>query len=300
MELTEARGRLVAVGGAEDREGECEILKEFIKLAGGPRAHLLVVTYSTDEAVSADQYVRLFKRLGVDDTHRVAINGRDRANAPSVVKLVKRATGLYFTGGDQLDITSLFGGTEFQRVMHERYEKDGLVIGGTSAGASMMGNSMILGGGEEEAPRLEGVRLGPGMDLIVGAIIDTHFSQRGRHGRLITAAAHYPQDLCIGIDENTAMLINKQTFEVVGEGCVTVIDAGEMTYTNMPEAEVEEPRLTLHGIVVHVLAAGARYDLSNHQPVRPEGARARPAGRNSESGSRPASRSSKKSTGGKK
>ena len=139
MKMTEARGRLVAVGGAEDREGETIILKEFLRLSGGPRARILVVTYSTDEATSADQYVRLFKRLGADDTHRVAVNNRERANAPSVVESVKRATGLYFTGGDQLDITSLFGGTEFQRVMHERYEQ-GLVVGGTSAGAAMMGN----------------------------------------------------------------------------------------------------------------------------------------------------------------
>src|SRR5215210_4499140 len=241
MGLSEARGRLVAVGGAEDKEGDCRILKEFIRLSKGARARVVVMTVATDHPEEVGrEYKNVFRRLGVDDT-------------------------------------------EMQKLIHERHAK-GLVIGGTSAGASMMSNSMIIGGGGEENPRVEAVRIGPGMDLLVGAMIDTHFSQRGRHGRLLTAFAHYPQDLGLGIDENTALVVNKTEFEVIGEGAVTVIDAGAMSYTNLPYAE-ECGGLALYGVTVHVLPAGYKFDLANRAPIVPDTEEAPKKGRASNSDS---------------
>ena len=196
------------------------------------------------------------------------MSAREDAGAPEALEKIGQATALYFTGGDQLHITALMGGTEMQKLIHERHAK-GLVIGGTSAGAAMMSNSMIVGGGGEENPRFEAVRIGPGMDLLVGAMIDTHFSQRGRHGRLLTAVAHYPQDLGLGIDENTALVVNKTEFEVIGEGAVTVIDAGAMSYTNLPYAE-ECGGLALYGVTIHVLPAGYKFDLANRTPIVPD------------------------------
>src|SRR3712207_8737726 len=152
-----------------------------------------------------------------------------------------------------------------QRLIQQRSER-GLVVGGTSAGAAMMSNSMILDGASDENPKVGGVDIGPGMDLVIGAMIDTHFSQRGRHGRLLTAVAHYPQDIGIGIDEKTAMIVNRNEFEVAGEGSVTIIDGGAMNYTSLPYTERGDG-LSLYGVRVHVLAAGARFDLSKREPV---------------------------------
>src|SRR5215212_8096302 len=269
MELSEARGRLVAVGGAEDKEGDCRILKEFVRLARGARARVVVMTVATDHPEEVGrEYRNVFRRLGVDDTEVVDVSAREDAVAPEALEKIGQATALYFTGGDQLHITALLGGTEMQKLIHERHER-GLVIGGASAGAAMMSHSMIIGGGGEENPRVEAVRIGPGMDLLVGAMIDTHFSQRGRHGRLLTAVAHYPQDLGLGIDENTALVVNKNEFEVVGEGAVTVIDAGAMSYTNLPDAE-ECDGLALYGVTVHVLPAGYKFDLADRKPIVPD------------------------------
>jgi cyanophycinase len=266
MELTEARGRLIAIGGGDIKEGDAPLLKEFVKLARGARARVVVMTVATDEpAAAANEYRAAFRRLGLDDIKVVNVSARTDASDPDALKAIEEATGLFFTGGDQLHITSLLGGTEMQRLIHRRYER-GLVIGGTSAGAAMMSNSMIVSGEADENPKIGGVEIGPGMDLIVGAMIDTHFSQRGRHGRLLTAVAHYPQDIGIGIDERTAMVVNKTEFEVFGEGAVTVIDAGAMTYTSLPYAE-EEKNLSLFGVRVHVLSAGHKFDLAAREPV---------------------------------
>lgn len=266
MNLTEARGKLVIVGGAEDREDDCLILKEFTRLAKGAKARVVIMTAATDKPKEAGKdYTRVFKRLGVDDVQVVDVSQRDDALSKTSLEAIEKATGLYFTGGDQLHITSLMGGTPMQKVIHERYEK-GLVIGGTSAGAAMMGNSMIIGGGGEQNPRLGVVEIGPGMDLLSGAIIDTHFSHRGRHGRLLAAVAHYPQDLGLGVDEDTAMIVNQSQFEVIGSGAVTVIDAGTMTYTNLPYIGRDEG-LALYGVQLHVLPAGQRFDLTERQPI---------------------------------
>jgi len=269
MELSEARGRLVAIGGGDISEGDAPLLKEFVKLARGARARIVVMTVATDDPqAAATQYKNAFKRLGVDDVKAVDVSARADVSVPESLEAIENATGLFFTGGDQLHITSLLGGTEMQALMHRRYER-GLVIGGSSAGAAMMSNSMIIGGDGEDNPKVGAVEIGPGMDLIIGAIIDTHFSQRGRYGRLLTAVAHYPQDLGIGIDEETAMIVNKNEFEVAGKGAVTIIDGGTMTYTSLPYAE-DGDGLSLYGVSVHVLAAGAKFDLSNRRPIEAE------------------------------
>jgi len=129
---------------------------------------------------------------------------------------------------------------------------------------------MIIGGGGEQSPRLGAVEIGPGMDLLIGAMIDTHFSERGRHGRLLAAVAHYPQDLGLGIDENTAAVVNRVEFHVIGEGAVTVIDAGAMTYTSLPYVQRGEG-LALYGVALHVLPAGQKFDLIERLPINEAG-----------------------------
>jgi cyanophycinase len=269
MELTRANGKLVSIGGAEDKEGEMRILKKFVELAGGAGAKVVILTVATDHPEeAAKEMKKVFKRLGVKSVKAYDVSTREDAEAKRGVKLLSEATGLYFTGGDQIHVTSLMGSTALQKIMHERHEKD-LIIAGTSAGAAMMGNSMILNGAGEESPRLRGVEIGPGMDLIIGAIIDTHFSQRGRHGRLLAAVAHYPQDLGLGVDENTAMIIDRDHFEVIGEGAVTVIDGGGMAFTNAPDI-ARGDNLALADVRIHVLPEGYKYNLHDRCVVIPK------------------------------
>jgi len=273
MELTQAPGRLISIGGAEDREGEMRILKKFVELAGGKSAKIVVLTVATDNPEkAAREMTGVFKRLDVKSVRTFDVSQREDAESKRGIKLVAEATGLFFTGGDQIHITSLMGGTSLQKIMHERYEKD-LIIAGTSAGAAMMSNSMILDGDGEANPRLRTVEIGPGMDLIIGAIIDTHFSQRGRHGRLLSAVAHYPQDLGLGIDEDTALIIEKDHFEVIGSGAVTVIDGGAMTFTNAPDVD-KGKSLALADVRVHVLPEGYKFNLHERCVIIPKKPRA--------------------------
>jgi cyanophycinase len=224
----------------------------------------MTVATNLPEEVGAE-YKKVFKRLGVADVKVVDVSSREDTGSTKAMSAIEEATGLFFTGGDQLHITALLGGTEMDRIIKERVGK-GLVLGGTSAGAAMMSNSMMLGGESETNPRFGCVEIGPGMDFLVGTLIDTHFSQRGRHGRLLTATAHYPQDLGLGIDEDTALVVKGNEFEVIGSGAVTVIDAGGITHTNLHELQKNEG-LELHNVRMHILPSGARFSLTERKPL---------------------------------
>jgi cyanophycinase len=266
MRLTSEHGRLVAIGGGEDKEGDCTILGEFVRLAGRGRAHIVIMTAATDHGPEVGkEYTSIFKRLGAGTVKVIDVNSREDTNDPKYLKTIAEANAVFFTGGDQLHITSLIGGSEMDSLLHEKYAQ-GMLVGGTSAGAAMMSNSMIVGGPPEENPRLGTVEMGPGVEFLLGGMIDTHFSQRGRFGRLLTAVAQYPHDLGLGIDENTALVLMDHHFEVIGEGAVTVIDAGELTYTNVPDLRRKES-LALYGVKVHILPAGHRFDLEQREPI---------------------------------
>lgn len=271
MGLLKARGRLMAIGGGEDKENECLILKRLVELAEGEKARIAVLTTATDlpEEVAAE-YKEVFNRLGAKQVEMIDVSLRSDAMKPESVECLKKATGIFFTGGDQLHITSLMGGTDLHKAIIERYES-GTIVAGTSAGAAMMGSSMILTGGSDENPRVGCVEIAAGTDFIVGCIIDTHFSQRGRHGRLLTAVAHYPQDIGFGVDEDTAMLIGKNQFEVIGNGAVTVIDGGAMSYTDVPYLE-KGRSIALAGVVIHVIPNSYKFDLKERQMIVPKSA----------------------------
>lgn len=266
MRVNGAKGKLVIIGGGEDKEGDCTILKEFVRLAGRAKARVVIMTVATDEPrEAAAEYKKVFKKLGVEDVQAVDVSTRKDVHDEKALKTIEQANAIFFTGGDQIHITSLMGGTEMQELIRRKYE-EGAVIGGTSAGAAMMSNSMIIRGDSNCTPRFGGMEIGPGMDFLSDTMIDTHFSQRGRIGRLLTAIAHYPQDIGFGIDENTAMVVSDQQLEVLGENSVTVIDAGEITYTNLPDLERDQA-LTLHGVQIHVLSEGHKYDLEKRAPI---------------------------------
>lgn len=271
MVKKEGRGILVAVGGGESdniTEDSIKIFERFIEIAGGAdTARIVVMTIATDDPKDAEaRYKKLFAQMKFKHYETIDISDRDQSFDEKILKKIERATALYFTGGDQLHVTTLMGGAPLHRLIAERFERGELDIGGTSAGAMMMSSSIIVSGAADCAPRLNSIEAAPGMNFLKDSIIDTHFSQRGRHGRLLSAVAHNPQVLGFGIDERTAMIVSGSTFEVVGEGAVTIIDAGEAQHTNLPYIETDQA-ISICNVKFHVLPNGFKYDLAKRETI---------------------------------
>lgn len=265
---SKARGTLVIIGGAEDKEGDCVILRRFVTLAGGSEANLVIMTAATTEAAAGVDYEQVFRRLGVGILRVINVADRQAANDAERAAAVAGSTGIYFTGGDQLRITSLLGGTRLDRALQSAYAA-GTVIAGTSAGASAMSDVMIVGGSSEEAPKKDGLRLAPGMGLLEEIVIDQHFAQRGRTGRLLEVVAHNPYILGVGIDEDTAVVVSPDaTFTVIGTNSVTIVDGRSVTYTNVSEIERQDV-LALTDVTLHILPAGFSFDLKERRPLFP-------------------------------
>lgn len=260
---------LIAIGGGELDEAK-DVLEHFVKLVKKERdARLVVLTIATSEPDSAgEKYNYLFRKNGIKHVSIIDVSQRDDSFKEANLKKVREADALFFTGGDQLNITSLLGGSLLHNLIHERIKAGGITVAGTSAGAAMMSNSMIKSGRSDTAPKVGGVEIAPGMDLLSSTIIDTHFSERGRHGRLLTAIAHYPQDLGIGIDERTAIVVKGNQFKVLGEGVVTIMDGSQMRHNNLPYRRNRET-VGLFGVDIHILPAGYKYDLKKRESISP-------------------------------
>lgn len=233
MKSTKERGKLVIIGGAEDKEGDCKILREFVRCAGGTQSTIAVLTAATsDPRRAGEDYIRVFERLGVEDVRVLNTIHREDADAPESLHILEKATGAFFTGGDQAQIIECIKGTQLDTLLHQRH-REGMVIGGTSAGAAIMPDVMIMEGDSETNPRMDAVKMGVGMGFLHSVVIDQHFAQRGRLGRLIAALLQQPAILGFGIDEDTAIIVDGDELTVVGRGAVTVVDESEATYNNL-------------------------------------------------------------------
>jgi cyanophycinase len=266
------KGSLIAVGGGESgniTEDSLKIIERFLELSGGlNKAKIVLMTVATDDPEGAEKrYREVFERLKFTNFEFLEIADRSESFSDAVLKKIENATGLYFTGGSQLHVTALTGGTPLHELILDKFNK-GMTIGGTSAGAMMMSSSTLLSGSSDEAPKLGAVEVAPGMELLDRSIIDTHFSQRGRHGRLLLSVAHNPQVLGIGIDERTAMVVEGDEFEVIGEGAVTVVCAKNSMHTNIPYIKSEET-IGIFDVNFHVLPEGYKYDLAKREPIVP-------------------------------
>ncbi|MBO3458822.1 cyanophycinase [Aetokthonos hydrillicola Thurmond2011] len=266
MAENEVKRQLVIVGGAEDKEGDCQILREFVRRAGGTKARVVIMTAATElPREVGENYIRVFERLGAEDARIVDTETRDDASSSTALEAIGKATGVFFTGGDQARITSVLKDTEIDTAIHKRYS-EGIVIGGTSAGAAVMPDVMIVEGDSETNPRMEIVDMAPGMAFLPGVVIDQHFSQRGRLGRLIAALAQQPAVLGFGIDENTAMIVTDDQIEVVGQGSITIVDESEAIHSNVNEILKDEP-LAICGARLHILPHGYKFDLKSRKPI---------------------------------
>lgn len=264
--LPETYGQLVIIGGAEDKEGDCKILREFVRRAGGLQARIAVMTVATGlPGEVGEQYMRIFERLGVEDVQVVDTARREDADDARALETITQATGIFFTGGNQARITECMKDTQLDAMLHKRFS-EGIVIAGTSAGAAMMPDMMIVEGESETNPRMEVVNMDRGMGFLPGVVIDQHFAQRGRLGRLLSAVAQQPVNLGFGIDENTAIAVNGKELEVIGEGAVTIVDIANITHNNVDELLKDEP-LALCGATLHILPDGYKFDLEKRSPM---------------------------------
>ncbi|GAA1509299.1 cyanophycinase [Dactylosporangium maewongense] len=260
-------GKLLVIGGAESHDaGDDAILERFVLLAGGSEAHLVVIATASECPEQREkEYTDVFHRLGAGRVTPLRLDERDDSNSDLAVSVIEHATGVFFTGGDQLRITTVVGGSKVDTAMHARLA-EGMILAGTSAGAAMMSSTMILGGSIASVST-DSVRTGPGMEFLPGVLIDMHFAQRGRLNRLLSAVAMFPHELGLGIDENTAILVAGDVFEVLGAGTVTVIDAGQARTISATLSEVGGP-IALCGAQLHVLPAGWRFNLTERAAIK--------------------------------
>lgn len=264
--LPESYGQLIIIGGAEDKEGDCKILREFVRRAGGLQARVVVMTVATGlPGEVGETYLNVFERLGVEDVRVVDTATREDASNPKAIADIEQATGIFFTGGNQARITECIKDTELDVALHKRFA-DGAVIAGTSAGAAMMPDTMIVEGESESNPKLETVRMDRGMGFFPGVVIDQHFAQRGRLGRLLSAVAQQPAVLGFGIDENTAIAINSHEVEVIGESSITIVDVSGLTHNNV-EQLLKDEALALCGVKLHILPHGYRFNLDTRSCI---------------------------------
>ena len=263
-------GNLIIIGGAEDKEGDKEILKRVAKYIDSEKEKLVIATIATEyPEKSYKKYKKVFEGLGIINIDNLDISRREDAFKLENVEIINNANLLYFTGGDQLRITSMIGGTLVYDAIKELCNRGGL-IAGTSAGASVMSDTMIVQGEDDESPHKCTLKMSPGLGLVKNIIIDQHFAQRGRIGRLLTAIAENPEVLGIGIDEDTAILVSdKGTAEVIGSGAVYFIDGSSIDYSNVSEQYSEEV-LSIFNVKLHVLKEGNKFNLLDKVPFEEE------------------------------
>ena len=264
------QGTLLIVGGAEDKKGKCEVLNKFVELSGGEDSLILVITTATEESSAVGQdYTRIFNRLGAGQIEVLDLDSRQKANQPYIEKLIEKSTGVFFTGGDQLRITAMLGGTAANDGLRKAYLK-GTIIAGTSAGASVMTNTMVVEGDSDEAPKLNTIKLAPGLGLLEDVVVDQHFAQSGRIGRLLSAIAHNPYIMGMGIDEDTAVVVHPDaTLEVIGSQTVTFIDGRQIMFSNVSELSPDQA-LAIEQVIIHVLPKGYNFDLTTRMPSQGE------------------------------
>lgn len=263
----DTKGQLIIIGGAEDKEGNSIILKQAPQMLNSGDALTILTTATENPGEAGEKYTRVFQRLGLRNIQILNIGTRDDADDASLCDWIKNARCVFMTGGDQLRITSILGGTRACEELQSLYQRGGLIMG-TSAGASVMSSTMIVQGNDNEPAKKCTLKMAPGLGLVSGVIIDQHFDQRGRFGRLLCGVSENPDVLGIGIDEDTAIKLYPDChFEVIGSNAVTIIDGKAIQSSNVSELKQNEI-LAIIGVRVHVLPQGYGFNLKNREVLR--------------------------------
>lgn len=278
--MSNPKGKLVIIGGSVDRGSFSESpddlkrnLKFFEKgilkrittesVKNNLSKFEIITTASSIPEEVGDEYVKAFAQLNVLNVGVLNVKTRDEANSPENLERLKNADVVMFTGGDQLRLTSIFGGTAFHHLLLDKYQNEDFIISGTSAGAAASSNNMIYQGSSQEALLKGEVKITGGLGFINNVIIDTHFVQRGRIGRLLYACASNPINLGVGLGEDTGLLIiDGNSMEAIGSGLVMLVDGTQMRDTSITDVEMGAP-VSIENLIVHVMAFGDHYDLKN-------------------------------------
>jgi cyanophycinase len=282
--MTNYKGKLIIIGGSVDKgsfsESPDDLKRNIIFFEKGILKRIttesaknnlsrfeIITTASRIPEEVGNEYVKAFGQLDVKDVGLMHIKTREEANEQENVDRLRKADVVMFTGGDQLRLSSIFGGTEFHQLLLEKYENENFIISGTSAGAAASSNNMIYQGSSTGALLKGEVKITGGLGFINNVIIDTHFVQRGRIGRLMYACASNPINLGIGLGEDTGLLITKgYEMEAIGSGLVILVDATKMVNTNITEVEMGQP-VSIENLIVHVMALGDHYNLKNKKLI---------------------------------
>jgi cyanophycinase len=273
--LTE--GTVIVIGGAEDKVRDRVILNRFVSLAGGPDATIAVIsTASSLGAEAGERYKQVFGDLGVRRVRPLHAVTRPQANDEATALAIRDATAIFLTGGNQLRLSSTIGGTRLADAILERF-RHGAVVAGTSAGASAMSSHMIAFGASGATPKHRMAQISAGLGLLPGVIVDQHFQQRNRLGRLLSVIAQNPSLLGLGVDEDTAGVVGSDhVLEVIGRGSITVVD-GAASETDAWEIKGHRP-LMISGVVLHSLPSGYRFDLRRRHRIATPALHALPGG----------------------
>ncbi|MCW3124234.1 MAG: cyanophycinase [Flavipsychrobacter sp.] len=275
------QGTIVAVGGAEDKGTDLEkgilqrnrlnffelgILRNIVSLIDGNEPHVEVVTTASsipDEV--AQNYTDGFRKLGCTNVAHLAIRNREDAANPEYIERLKKCNCIMFSGGNQLRLSSIFGGTKFLDILKRRYREEKFLVAGTSAGAMAMSNTMIYEGNAGLAHLKGEVKITTGLGLVDNAIIDTHFDKRGRFNRLAQAVAAQPGAIGIGLGEDTGMVLTDgHVLEAIGSGSVVIIDGQNIDYNNIADVGFGKP-ISVENIIVHIMSKGDKYDMETRK-----------------------------------
>jgi cyanophycinase len=276
------KGYLIAIGGAEDKGSEAEkerqnsldffkegILQQIVDLSGKkstPKIEVVTTASSIPDEV-AQIYKKAFKKLGLVDIGHLKITNREEANSKKTLERLEKCNCILFSGGDQLRLCSIVGGTEFLDILRERFEKEHFVIAGTSAGAACMGNTMIAGGEESKAYLKGRVELSIGLSFLRDVIIDTHFDARGRFGRLAQAIAAQPGAIGIGLDEDTGIVIEKgRMLRAIGSSSVVIVDGSSISHNNIADIKSGMP-ISISSLEVSIMTNSDVYDIDTREFV---------------------------------
>jgi cyanophycinase len=274
------KGVLIAIGGAEDKGTEEEkerqnsldffkegILTQIVGLCskkGDPKIEVVTTASSIPDEV-AQIYKKAFKKLGCIEIGHLKISKREDADTKKTLERLEKCNGILFSGGDQLRLCSILGGTDFMDILRERYESEHFVIAGTSAGAAAMSNTMICGGDETKAYLKGKVELGIGFGFLQEVIIDTHFDARGRFGRLVQAIAAQPGAVGIGLDEDTGIIIERGTkVKAIGSSSVVIVDGTSISHNNIADIRSGMP-ISVASLKVHIMTRSDVFDINSRE-----------------------------------
>jgi cyanophycinase len=279
--MAKPKGTLISIGGDVDKGTADEpnykkgnnlsffddgILKRILHEMKGKESRVEVITTASEipEEVGSN-YVDAFKRLGCENVGVIHIKKREDALIKEYTERIKSCDGVMFTGGNQMRLSMIFGGTDFLKILLERYKNEEFVVAGTSAGAMAMSNTMIYEGPSDEALLKGKVKITTGLAFIKNVIIDSHFIKRGRFGRLAQSVASNPGCIGIGLGEDTGVLVkNGNELEAIGSGLVLIFDGHEIKHSNIADIEDGTP-ISIENLVVHVLAKGNHYNLNERK-----------------------------------